>query len=102
MLTLKGKITQSGDSAPGVVLFNEEIVQFSDCEYLQKGQYKAVCNKAILNSDMPPKWFLADNIGSKYVISQVNQTDVIIQCYDQDGNEADGILNGNEFEVNTK
>ncbi len=102
MITLTGKITQEGTNEPGITLFNEEVIQFSDCTYLQVGQYQATCNKAILNSDMPPKWFIADSTGNKYTISQVNQTDVIIQCYDSKGNPVDGILSGNEFSIQTK
>lgn len=104
MVQLKGKITQEGTNPPVIVLSNDEIIAFADeqAEYIQEGQFKAVCNRAVLNSDVPPKWYDVSNTGDHYAISMVNQTDVIIQCFDRKGNPKNGILSGAWFEIETK
>lgn len=102
MTTLTGKLKQEGTGAPEIILFCQDIISFST-EYLNVGQYKGVCNRAILNSDFPAKWFTANEYGARYSIEIINQTDILIRSFNPLGDSIDDILSGGvEFKIETK
>lgn len=99
MQILTGKITAGGQDDFNVVLIDNPLNLKIDWEQSETGTYTGTCFSEIFNSDAPPRWWIADSQGSKYVLSQLNRTQIEIAAYNKDGNKQNGILNIAIFEV---
>ena len=99
MTILYGKLTTEGDNVYPTLLYNPTLLTL-DGEKTGVGKYLFTSNIGLFNNDIPPKWYLADASGMRYVVSQINRTQFEIQVYDSEGSESNSGLSGAEFEIN--
>lgn len=103
MTILAGKLSQnSGELSVNLLQNPLAALVFSIEPTLTQGEYIVEIDKPILNSDMPVKWYTANNEGNRYAISQNNSTTFSVQCFNADGTNATGdILSNCEFQIET-
>lgn len=98
MKYLLGKITQQSGDDIFVQMFHNGFAPLT-WAHTGTGEITGTANTPVFNNDYPPEWFNADNLGSRYSVTQINATQILIQCYDADGLSTDNILNGNKIFV---
>lgn len=98
MTILKGKLTTESGTPFTTLLFNPTLLQL-DGQNVGTGQYLFTSDTPIFNSDLPPKWYIANNQGLKYAVSQTSRTEFAVSVYDNDGTESNMDLSGVEFEI---
>jgi len=99
MQVLKGRISQESDSVPTITLLENPLGAVITTSYNGLGNYTATSDLPIFNNDMPVRWSIANSQLCVYAISQVNATELSIQCYNSSGTESDNILSNNEFSI---
>lgn len=98
MIILKGKLTTESGAVYPTLLFNPTLLEL-DGTNTSTGHYLFTSNVGLFNNDQPPKWYIANSQGLKYVVSQLNRTQFEITVYDLNGSESGTDLSGVEFEI---
>lgn len=99
MTILKGKLTTESGTPYVTLLSNPALLQL-DGENIGTGKYLFTSDTGVFNNDIPPKWYIANSQGLRYVVSQTSRTEFEVNVYDISGNESDTDLSGVEFEIN--
>lgn len=99
MIILKGRVTveSNGDVFP-TLLFNPTLLQLTAVK-TGTGKYQFTSDVGLFNSETPPKWYIANSQGIKYVVAQTSRNTFEINVYDGSGLEDDYNLSGVEFEI---
>lgn len=98
MTILKGKLTTESSTPLVTLLHNPALLQI-DVENIGTGKYLFTSDIGVFNNDMPPRWYIANSQGLKYVVSQTSRSEFEINVYDTSGNESGTDLSGVEFEI---
>lgn len=98
MTILKGKLTTESGTPFVTLLYNPTLLQI-DGENTSTGHYLFTSDVPLFNSDLPPKWYIANNQGLKYAVSQTGRTTFEVSVYDETGTESGADLSGVEFEI---
>lgn len=98
MIILKGKLTIESGTPFFTLLFNPTLLQLYGAE-ISTGRYVFTSDTPVFNSDLPPKWYIANSQGLKYAVSQTSRTTFEVSVYDNEGAESGSDLSGVEIQV---
>lgn len=94
----KRKINNRKRNTIFYLLFNPTLLQLDGAE-ISTGRYVFTSDTPVFNSDLPPKWYIANSQGLKYAVSQTSRTTFEVSVYDNEGAESGSDLSGVEIQV---
>jgi hypothetical protein len=99
MTILAGKLTHESGELIIQLQYNPLNISIVSAVQQTDLSYVVTIDKPVLNSDMPPKWYIASSEGNIYAVTQTSSITFVVQSFNPPATPVENILSGNEFQL---